>query len=309
EGRGGPVVQRRDFYRRRILRIMPLYTATILVAVALSFEKPGVVIDGVRALFFLNSFTGTVASLVPYSAVWWSLATEIQFYLVLPLLGLCLRSKSGRRIGLGILIVWGIGFAIVASQPELFPGDLRFRLSLSLLGRAPAFLAGIAACWLVLQYGDRIRAAARQNAWLRNGGSDALLLVVLFGLGLVLQQVTSLGFIRAEIAAPASRLAESFLWTMVLLLVLLAPLRSRRLITNGASTMLGRFSYSFYLIHEPILFFGLIRLISLGFPLDVDLILRGGIFAIGFLLCLALSAISYHLIERPFLLRKARIDR
>jgi peptidoglycan/LPS O-acetylase OafA/YrhL len=309
EGRGGPVVQRRNFYRRRILRIMPLYTATILVAVALSLENPGVLIDGLRALFFLNSFTGTVASLVPYSAVWWSLATEIQFYLVLPLLGLCLRTKAGRLLGLAVLISWAIGFAIVASQPQLLSGDLRFRLSLSLLGRAPAFLAGIAACWLVLRHGERIRAAVGRNVWLRNGGSDALLLVVLFGLGLVLQQVTTLGFIRAEISAPTSRLAESFLWTLVLLLVLLAPLRSRRLITNGAFTTLGRFSYSFYLIHEPILFFGLIRLISLDFPLDVDLILRGGVFALFFLLCFAISALSYYVIERPFLLRKARIDR
>ena len=200
EGRGGPPVDRRKFFRRRILRIMPLYSAAVGAAVLLSWKNPGALIDGLGALFFLNSFTGTVGSLIPYSAVWWSLATEVQFYLALPLLGLCIRSKAGRRVGLGLLLSWAAAYAFVALEQGLLSNDVRYRLSLSLFGRTPAFLAGITASWIVSRYGERLRLAASQIAWLRNGGSDGLLLVLLYGLGLVLQRVTYRGFIQTEIS-------------------------------------------------------------------------------------------------------------
>lgn len=309
EGRGGRLVDRRNFFRRRILRIMPLYTFAVVVAVVLSAAKPTALVDGLRALFFLNSFTGTVASLVPYSAVWWSLATEVQFYLALPFLGLCLRSKTGRLVGLALLLAWVVAYAFVALNPGMLSTDARFRLSLSIFGRTPAFLAGITASWIVTRYGERIRSAMKERVWLRNGGSDGLLLIVLFGLGLVLQKITFRGFIRTEVSAPTSIIEESLLWTCVMLLVLLAPLRIGPLITNRVFTTLGLLSYSIYLIHEPIIFFGGIRLITRGVPLDVDLVLRGGVFAMTFLLCVVLSAITYRVIERPFLIRKARIER
>lgn len=37
-------------------------------------------------LLFLNSFAGMADVLFPFSNVWWSLATEVQFYLLLPVL-------------------------------------------------------------------------------------------------------------------------------------------------------------------------------------------------------------------------------
>jgi peptidoglycan/LPS O-acetylase OafA/YrhL len=309
EGRGGRIVGRPNFFRRRILRIMPLYSVAVCVAVALAWHNPTALVDGLCALFFLNSFTGSVASLIPYSAVWWSLATEVQFYLVLPLLGVCLRSRMGRRLGLAALLSWATASMIVATQPGMLSSDVHFRLSLSLFGRAPAFLAGIAASWLVARHGERLRMAAMESRWLRNGGSDILLLIVLFGLGTVLQQVTYRGFVQTEISAPVSHLAESVLWTMVLLIVLLAPLKIHRLITNRIFTTLGLLSYSLYLIHEPILFFGLSQLVPRGIPVDVDLGLRAVAFVIAFVLCVSLSALTYRVIERPFLVRKASIHR
>lgn len=308
EARGGARVDRSLFFRRRILRIMPLYTVAVVAAIALSFANRGALVDGLCALFFLNSFTGSVGSLIPYSAVWWSLATEVQFYLVLPLLGSCLHSRTGRILGGAVLIAWLVGYALVATDHELTSNATRFRLNLSMLGRLPAFLSGIAAAWFVARHGERIRRAAQHNAWLRNGGSDLLLLVVLCALGLLLQTVTYRGFIPAEISIPAWHAPESLLWTAVVLLVVLAPLRSRRLITNRATITLGLLSYSIYLIHEPLLFLGLGPMVGRGIPLDVDLILRIGAFAAAFALCAALSAITYRVIERPFLVRKAKID-
>jgi peptidoglycan/LPS O-acetylase OafA/YrhL len=309
EARGGRHVDRRNFFRRRVLRIMPLYAAAVVAAVAFSYSNAGAVIDGLCALVFLNSFTGSVTSLMPYSAVWWSLATEIQFYLVLPLLGPALGSRSGRTIGLSVLLAWAFAYVVLASDPTLLSPNTRFRLNLSLAGRTPAFLFGIAAAWLVLRYGERIRDAMRQKIWLRNGGADLLLFASLFALGLLLQIVTERGFIHAAITMPPWHLVESLLWTTVVLLVVLAPLRIQSVISNRAMGILGLLSYSLYLVHEPILFLGLGPLVGRGVPLDDDLILRIVAFLAAIALCLGLSAVTYRLIERPFLVRKAKVGR
>lgn len=307
EGCGGRRVERRNFFRRRVLRIMPLYAAAVAAAVALSYSNAGALVDGLCALFFLNSFTGSVSSLIPYSAVWWSLATEVQFYLVLPLLGLSLRTRIGRIIGSAVLLAWAITYAVVTTDDSLLSAGARFRLNLSLPGRAPAFLFGIAGAWVVLHHGERIRVAMQKQAWLRNGGADLLLLASLSVLGLLLQKVTARGFISAEITMSAWHLAESLLWTTVLMLVVLAPLRTRAVISNRLMGILGLLSYSLYLIHEPILFLGLGPLVGRGIPLDIDLNLRIVAFGAAFILCISMSALTYRVIERPFLVRKAKI--
>jgi len=70
---------------------------------------------------------------------------------------------------------------------------------------------------------------------------------------------------------------------------------------------LGLISYSLYLIHEPILFFGLGPLVGGGIPIDIDLTLRILAFLAAFALCITMSTVTYRLIERPFLVRKARV--
>jgi peptidoglycan/LPS O-acetylase OafA/YrhL len=222
---------------------------------------------------------------------------------------LCLRSRVGRAIGLTTLVFWGVAYAAVALDPSLTSNALRFRLNLSIFGRAPAFLLGIGAAWLVARQGDRIRTDAQSIAWMRNGGADLILLATLFCLGVVLQHVTGYGFNAAEIQIPAWHLIESFLWTLVVVLVVLAPLRLGKLISNRAMGTLGLLSYSLYLVHEPILYLGLGPLVRRGIPVDAELTLRIAAFALAFVLCVALSALTYRFIERPFLVRKARIGR
>jgi peptidoglycan/LPS O-acetylase OafA/YrhL len=309
EGRSGRRVQLPNFYRRRALRIMPLYATAVVVSVLLCFDKPGIMLDGLSSLFFLNAFTGAGQSLMPYSAVWWSLATEIQFYLVLPVLGLCLRSRIGRWVGTVALVAWAIAYGVVVADPSLTSLGMRHDLSFSILGRVPAFLAGIAASWLVSRHGERLRTTAQNSVWLRNGGSDLILLAVLFALGLLLQEVTLRGFFPSEIYWPLWHLAESGLWGAVITLVLLSPLRTRPLISNRPLAILGLLSYSLYLIHQPLLQFVIWPLQRHGFSLHTDPILRFATFIAAFLLCITLSAMTYRLIERPFLVRKARIDR
>jgi peptidoglycan/LPS O-acetylase OafA/YrhL len=311
-GRSGHAVHPTDFFRRRVLRIMPLYTVAVFTAVVLCFDKPGAVTSGLRSLFFVDSIAGDTVlnhTLMPYSAVWWSLGTEAQFYLALPALGLCLRSRSGRIVGGLVLVAWAVFYGVATADRSWMMSEAGLRFSLGLPGRAPAFLSGILVAWIVSRHGDAIRAALRRPVWLRHAGADGLLVAVLLTLGFFLRHVTFLGFLTAERRWPIWHLAESVSWGLVLLLVLLAPIHARPLVSNRVLATLGLLSYSFYLVHVPIIlgvcaFLGEHGVAYRSSPgaLVATIV---GIFAI----CTSLSALTYRFIERPFLVRKARIDR
>src|SRR5205823_13747091 len=80
-----------------------MYYVMVAVAAVASARQPADLLHGVPYLFFLNSFPDLYTPLMPYSIPWWSLATEVQFYLVLPLLAVFLRSRRQRWLGLGVL--------------------------------------------------------------------------------------------------------------------------------------------------------------------------------------------------------------
>ena len=93
--------------------------------------------------------------------------------------------------------------------------------------------------------------------------------------------------------------------TVVVLLAVIAPLRLRALFTTRVMTRLGVLSYSIYLIHWPLLIWGgglvlsPLALATGGSALPEMYLLAG--------LSVGLSAVTYRLIERPFLLRKAHV--
>jgi peptidoglycan/LPS O-acetylase OafA/YrhL len=183
----------------------------------------------------------------------------------------------------------------------------QYSLMLSLVGRAPVFLCGVAAAWLWVWYGNRLREEAARAAWLRRGGADATLLGLLFVLGLLLVRAEQLGFFIAEAKWPAWHVYEGLLWAGVVLAVMLLPLRCRPLLARGPLVWLGTISYSVYIWHYPILH-GLLRPLwtESGGP---GWTLRGSGFALlGFAATAAVSTLSYRFVERPFLVRKARIE-
>jgi len=84
------------------------------------------------------------------------------------------------------------------------------------------------------------------------------------------------------------------------------PLRSKPLFSNRILAEVGRWSYSIYIVHFPVLY-GALKLQSRIFPAH-----RSGwdtltltTLALAVLASVALSALTYRLIEWPFLVRKA----
>src|SRR5205085_9108025 len=105
--RAGRRIDVRRFYARRALRILPLYWFVVAVtAVCCATQIRDVVFAWPHMLFLQPLGLPAMEDVRPYGSVWWSLGTEAQFYLLLPLLPCCLASRTGRRLGLAALAIY-----------------------------------------------------------------------------------------------------------------------------------------------------------------------------------------------------------
>jgi len=312
EAAGGKRVGRVDFYERRALRILPLYYTAAVVGSIVVAGNVGGVLHAVPYLFFLNSVEGWTTSLAPFSNVWWSLATEFQFYLLLPVLPLFLRTRRGRIAGLAALIVYACAYATFVLQWwEISTFEAGLSLCFSVFGRGPAFLLGISAAWMYLRFGGRIRQWLAQVPWMRLGGADVVFLTTWLVMAFLLRWLTLFGYWLAE-GQPLHvwHIAEAFLWTAIMLQMLLSPLRTKTIFDNRVLARLGTLSYSIYILHLPVISYAMM-LLRQKYPFLPRGWNRTSVVAIAAMsiACYVLSELTYRRIERPFLLRKAKLGR
>ena len=305
EAAGGARVARRAYAARRVLRVMPAYVAAVTVASIDCATRPLEVLRGVPYLFFLESIPGMTTPLIPYSDVWWTLATEAQFYLTLPLLAWAWRAGP-RLVGL-LAVTYALAYTAVVTGAigTGTPGGT-LALTGSLFGRGPLFALGAAAAWLLPTAAARSKAWAGRSSWAGGGAADVVLLILLVGLALLLRRVVAASYLTAELGWPWWHVIEGALWASLLLLLLVAPLRSKPLLCNAVLARLGLWSYSLYLLHFPLIWYVFDRRHgTLGPVLDASgvppAIRPGLVLAVS----IVLAALSYQVIERPFLRRKA----
>jgi peptidoglycan/LPS O-acetylase OafA/YrhL len=256
--------------------------------------------------------------LEPHSDPWWRLATEAQFYLLLPFLPLVLRSTRGRVVG-GVLLAAYAGVYAALALHWLRPATLGGVLALaqSLVGRAPLFLAGIAAAALYDRWKDGARDwASRHPAGARSAG-DATLLAALAGIVVLLSWVAQVDYVTREADWSIWHVPEAILWAAVLLALLLLPATLKPLLANRAWGFIGLISYSLYLVHVPVIWYGrklLLRVWPGMFPWvpgGAWTWTRGGVAGAALLaaVAVALAALTYVAIERPMLRLKNRLPR
>ncbi|MGO7904579.1 acyltransferase family protein [Rhizobium leguminosarum] len=212
-----------DFLVSRFARIYPVYlVAVVLVAMLssmqnLDFVQPIVSgTDFVRHVFLLGS-----------SGVFWSIPPEIQFYLLFPVLWLCLAQPhrySGMIVGLTVAVV-------VDGLVEL-PGP-----GIVLVSKLPYFLFG-ALAGIMHSY---------WNSWVPSvltGISTLFLLVVFFTYRHMLP-----GF-SPEFWSLQSAVAAS----VIVGLVARQPPIATRILAAAPVRFFGKISFSLYLFHVPIMF-------------------------------------------------------
>lgn len=288
-----------QYCKARAIRILPLY----YFALAVTWLATGDTGTVTRAAAF--QFVGFSA--FPYSVVWWTLVTEMQFYLLLPLLmSLWISGRRGRWVCAALLLAWAWAYFNLVLQAHPGGADKSFIFTKSVFARLPAFLLGIGAAAIYLRANGWERVGRQTTGWRYSG----LLLLVAAGLLLerVLARVATMGDKQAELQWHMHHSWEAALWALIILCLLLCRLPGGRLLLNPALAITGKLSYSLYLVHVPVLFY-------LVYPvrerLGAELFLSSwwlfSVSAAALLVSLLLSWASYNLVEKPFLRMKRRL--
>lgn len=288
-----------NFYRSRFLRIIPLYYLAVLVSVLAT----GKVTAGASAAMF--SFIGF--DIFPYSVVWWTLATEVQFYLLLPILFMAWsHSKLTRAVLLLVFCVWAYSYVTLVLLNGLPAKSMTYFYTKSLFGRFPAFLIGILAAVLFLNLKRRAGVGSPKKSL--RFISMVMSICFIFVLGVVLQKSAIMGDAEAEKFWHIRHAYEALLWAALMLTLILGKPIGSILLTNRAMAITGKISYSLYLIHVPILFYIIYPAkTSLGAQAYASSPYLYGYALLSLLASLVLAACTYKLIEVPFLNLKHKL--
>lgn len=286
--REGARVSIGHFYLARFLRIVPLYYTAILVAWLVSGNSA----DAFKALMFVP----VGFSIFPFSVPWWSLCTEMQFYLLLPWLMLALHQRKGRWLIFLGLSIWLSLHWLHLLEPRWLA--LPTGSQSSLFGRGFAFLVGGLAAWFHVSaaYARLVASPVRVSL---------IALALLTALIALLQWCGLMGQRSAIIAMPLYHDLEALLWAGVLLCGLGSMAAGGRLFINPLLSHFGSISYSLYLVHLPVQFYLLHPLKDAGLsPSDIRMITA---IIASFMLSWLLAVLCYHSIEKPCLLLKSRL--
>ncbi|ARQ12666.1 acyltransferase 3 family protein (plasmid) [Rhizobium etli] len=212
-----------DFLVSRFARIYPVYLAAVLLVAMLS---------GMQGLNFVQPIIGGTdflrhVLLLGSSGVFWSIPPEIQFYLLFPILWLCLAHPhryggliAGFAVAVvvdGLLELPGPGIMLVSKLPYFLFGALAGRMNSSWQGWAPSALTGF---------------------------FTLLLLAVFFAYRHVLPSFSP-EFWGLQSAAAAA---------VIVALVARQPPVAAHLLAAAPVRFLGTISFSLYLFHVPIMF-------------------------------------------------------
>ena len=272
------------FLKNRLLRIFPLFLLFFVIAISIGRDhfRPAdlfyVLVSNLGLAPTSNHFITGAA---------WTISIEFGFYLVFPFLSRFSREQGPmyllRWIGL-LLIVKFAAFAVSEKATHMFYSTL--------IGRFDQFLWGMIAALLWNRYQVRIRGFAR-----------LLLPLAAFGIWSALAwQAREASFFLSQTRQFAWLWwgsLEAILWSLLMICYLGArlpwPSWLDRALCQG-----GRWSYSLYLWHCMVIFL-IGHYAGYWMPFKDSLANAALNMALCFPLSLAIAALSYHTIEKPFL--------
>ena len=239
----------RAYWAKRLARVVPAYfiCLTALIVLNRHWENPDPWRDIVLHYTFL--FNYRQASIFSINPPFWTLAVEVQFYLLLPLFFLLVRKMQPTAGGICLLAFamtsYLVHWLVMDSWPVAGDGMTRESpvLHYSVLAHLPHFLLGSAAGVLYLSLRKRVYAPSLQVVsdlifWLCGG-------LVLMTLATPLDDVLEL---------PYGRYNWPFVPAMLTAMIVFAPfsLLARALLESFALRMLGMISYGVYIYHLPL---------------------------------------------------------
>jgi peptidoglycan/LPS O-acetylase OafA/YrhL len=282
------------FFKNRALRILPMYVFAVLIGGIYHSHIPA----AVQALFFWNLDVGI---LWPFGSTWWSLMVEVQFYLLLPLLYLIARSKRLHCLIYPAFFVGCFSYLLFTGRLPWKPNSFYFIAvpKNSILCAWPVFFLGGILAWIHNNYRAAITNYASNSRFLSNGGSDLILFTILLALGAQLLRVSRLGTFSAYVDFYDHIAIEAALWALLIAAILYLPLKTKLIWSNPVLSFFGVISYSLYLVHFPILFFGL--QLANKYHASLPDISKPAVSALLLIIATGLSLLTYILIEKPAL--------
>jgi peptidoglycan/LPS O-acetylase OafA/YrhL len=117
----------KTFYRRRMLKIVPSYLIALIVTAILTIstfpsQTPAIIIDTIEHLLFIQNLVSPEL-LGNANFVLWSVAVEVQFYLIFPLLVNALR--RGFWTGISMLVLVSFAYRALLTPCCVTHEDLR----------------------------------------------------------------------------------------------------------------------------------------------------------------------------------------
>jgi peptidoglycan/LPS O-acetylase OafA/YrhL len=295
----------RNFYMRRVLRIFPLYYASLLVLVVVLptavGPTPGMVQMQADAAWYWLYLANIKIAVSGWPAPpefighFWSLAVEEQFYLIWPLLVLLLSTR-----------------AMVRCCVLLVVAALAVRVTLLAVGEVTATTVLTPARLDALAIGALVALLSRRDGGLGRVAREAR--AVGLACGLLVLAI----YLRSDAALPAGSfllntvgypaLAGFFAALMTVAIVAPAHSRVARVWSWKPLVFLGRYSYALYVIHPAVIYFWPTGLMAgslqsftgrwiLAFAASSTLML---------VVCVALALASWHGLEKHFLRLRMR---
>lgn len=272
-----------DFLRNRVLRILPLYLVIFLVATSIGRDKFAP--QDLLYLFASNLGLAPTSGTVITGAAW-TISLEFLFYMVFPFLARFTIERGVAYLG-GWLVL--MAFFKVAAYTVNDNSTLMYFSTW--VGRFDQFLIGMAAAMLHAQWRTQL------TRW------APLLLVA--SVALVLWDTALMHRLAPFGATPRSSfwiwwsLLESAGWAALILAWVSFGPRLPSLVERALSQG-GKISFSFYLLHMGLLHIFAAR-IGLVAPTGNVWADAAIMLAVAYGATWALSTLSYHIVEEPFL--------
>lgn len=298
------------FYRRRFFRIVPLFWVALLLYGSFAWKGDWASLIG--SLFFVENLFPSLTKIVP---VGWSLAIEVQFYVLIPFLFLLPVPVIFRVLWTLLALTIAIRLGLLLLNPDFYRvsplayliGGISGAALLDTLyyptwARASPIVLGLLIPLMIHFHAEWFRRRKRHLHW--------------FGVACLVVGLLFPSYASEEIANPLLQLLgltldRSLVGLAVAIFILswelnqLKPAKFvQRLLSHWALAMWGRLVYPVYLFHLPMVAIAFLAVFGTTKPARIqgasisDLLLA---YPIALLLTLVLALLLHILIERPFI--------